>query len=174
MGQPQTQINAVTDNSELLLRTINAAPAGSADTSIMRFDTVVTAVGTTGMTATTTAANGTIVGLTRGGLYLVSFNCSQSAASTVLTGISLNTTNLTGNPVQGVAGVFNAILQTAPAATVLPVTTSYLVPVTGAEALAGAFLRLHSTDGAGNASGAGDITAATAQVQIRRVLGITF
>jgi hypothetical protein len=123
----------------------------------------------------TTIDNGTIIGIARPGIYRVNFALSQAAATTVNVAVSLNATNVAAEPVAGVAGILAAVLQTNVAAQVTGVYLTYDVPVTAASIRTTpggrALLRLHCTNGAGAAGGAG-ITAATAQVQIRRMIGL--
>ncbi len=177
MGQPQAQLNPHVDDTEVILRILNATPTGSVDTSILRFDASFPSG--TGIVVSTSPTTGTILTIHRAGLYLVTFQCSQAASNTIQVGISVNTTNLTGDPVGGAAGVLAAQAQTTPAATVLPVGLSHPVPISGAEANnttgignAQAQLRLHATNGGGAAITAGNIVANTAQVTIRRLTGL--
>lgn len=165
--------NVYTDRSEIVLRVLNAAPNGGVNDAILRFDNATVRPGTTHMDAVTTIAEGTIVRVWRPGIYRCTFQVSHVASTTVNYGISLNATNVTAEPVAGVAGVLAAQLETTPAATVIGGSLSYDVTVAPADInVPGgrAILRFHATNGAGAAGGAG-LTAATAQCQVRRLIG---
>lgn len=174
MGQPQAQLNPYVDDDVVTLSVLNPVANGSTDTSILVFDNGVVGPRTTHMDAVTTAEAGTIVRVWRDGIYLVSLDLSQEASSTTIVGISLNGTALNVDPVAGTAGVLAAWSQTLPAATVVGIGHAFPVPIRGADInVPGgrALIRVHCTNGAG-AAGGGAITAATARVTVRRLIGL--
>lgn len=174
-------VNIYSELCELVLRTLNAAPNGAVDTAVLRFDNAIAPVpgggGNVGLTAVTTANEGTIIEVRRQGLYAIQWGMSQIASTSFVSGLSVNATApVTGDPALGVNGVLNRQLQTTPAATVMGVSWGWLVSIRPATLRAGvggiARLRFHGTNNAGAAGGAA-ITLATAQIQIRRICGTT-
>lgn len=179
MVQPTSKAtNVYTDRSELVLRVLNATPNGGVADAVLRFDNAILTPGTTHMDAITSPNDGTIVRVWRPGIYRCTFQASHVAATRINLGISLNSTNTTAEPVAGVAGILAAQLQTTPAATVMGASLSYDVTVRPADisvvvpgfTIAYALIRFHGTNGAGAAGGAA-LAAATAQCQVRRIIG---
>lgn len=176
MGQPQGQLNPYIDNSEIILRASIAN--GTVNDAVMRFTNLLVSTGTTGMAAADSVTLGTQINVWRSGIYRVTCAFSQVALVTANVGISLNATNVTGEPVAGAGGVLTAVLATTPAATVIDRSVSYDVHVRPQDIVAQVgitnrwgVIRIHLTNGAG-ATGEATITAATAQVQISRVIGL--
>lgn len=184
MGQPQAQLNPMVDLTQVTLSVLNAAPNGSTDDSVLRFDNSVisTADGATGLRVTVSAAAGTVIQIYRPGLYLVQFAMSQPASVTTQVGISLNAAlaALNTDPVGGTNGVLVSQIQTTPAATVVGINLSCMVAVRKQDIRVGdptagaglAAIRLHATNGAG-ATVAAAITAASARAVITRMIGLS-
>ncbi len=113
MQTPQPQsINAalLASASDIVTgRVLNATPSGTTDTAVLRFDTVVVPANSR-ITATTTAANGTILTLLDPGTYQVDLTLALTGAVAIDAGIGLNmlASPIVADPVVDTDGVFKA------------------------------------------------------------------
>lgn len=166
---PSTMDTATFD-SRVNYDTLNAAVVGSAATAVLRF-TDPPALRGVGLVDATTAADGTIVIVTKPGLYLVEVAITKGDITTPApTAVTKNTdaAALTANVVPTIVGKEKFVRA---GTTATNIVLSTMVDVTGAEASngAGALIRVHCNDGAG---GAAVLTIAEAQLKVRRVNGL--
>lgn len=140
---------------------LGATQSGTTDDAVLRWDAAATTLGL-GLAQTTTAANGTIIAITRPGVYFCELGFNSDASATVISGMSLNgnAASLAAAPSFANTGVFEVLTSTAPAATVIPVKLTGTIYVTRPLAFAsgGALLRFLGTTAAG-ATPAGIVTA---------------
>lgn len=148
-----------------------ASQSGTTDDAVLRFAAVTVTVVGRGVASSTVAPNGTIVAISAPGLYLAELAYTIAAGTTVVGGISLNVAvgGLNTAPAFATAGMRDVLSGTAPAATVVPVKFSTLIPITMALAsvVGGALVRFHGTDAAG-ATPAG-ITTASAYYRVTKI-----
>jgi hypothetical protein len=159
------QLNPGTYLASLAFRAgLNATPQGSAATSIARFDGSPSLQGD-GVSQATTAADGTIVTITRPGIYLATYSGTNAGAASAAVGFSVNTdaaglTAAVAFSVQGMEDLQTAAGQDAAAnAAALRLVTPIAVTQADIDAgitggASGALLRCHVT-GAGLVTGAG-------------------
>lgn len=172
MNNLQAQLNPGTFLASLLFSAgLDAALYGAVDTTVMRFVGTGSPMGT-GLAQATTADNGTIVTVSRAGLYAVQLRGNNTANGTLITGITVNCDAfaLTNPPNFGTAGTRDVDVtegQDAAGNGASCALTS-LVSVSNADiragiaaGAAGAQLRVHGSGGG--------ISQGTASLQIRRV-----
>ncbi len=90
MNHQYPQNNPGTYIGSLRCETLDAARVGSTDVAILRFGTIGTPEGT-GIAVTDSAANGTVVSLTRPGLYFCKLRSAAAGAVATDLAVSLNT-----------------------------------------------------------------------------------
>lgn len=139
---------------------VAGAITGAVDDAVLNFNAVA-AVGAPGIAIASTGNNGTIVTVTRAGVYVASYAINVGTAVAVDSGISLNSSAamLVGNPLMTDASMLYVNNCLPAAATVHGLSGSIAIVVTRALAAAagGALIRFHGTNGAG-------MTIADAQV----------
>lgn len=179
MGQQLQSINeAVLGASDALVtNTLNATPTGSADTSILRFNT--DPGNTNAFTVATTAADGTIILIQEPGIYHASLDLVFDGAVLVAAGISFGAATavaITADPVVNVANVIASADVDGNANGDQPVHLSVVFQVTEAAAVLAraastaavtARVMFHATNSAGAAPGG--ITAAGVQYRIEKL-----
>jgi hypothetical protein len=170
-------INPYVDDSELLLRTITpGTPSGTVDTAVLRFNTAIRTPRTTGINPVTTAENGTIVEVWRPGIWLVCWQLSQTGDQSIVVGISVNATNLTGDPLVGAGGIVASSFQITPVGAVTPVALVHPVAVSSADIRTGvngrARLRMHGTTPGGAPIVNQAISSGFGQIVIRYLEGL--
>ncbi len=169
---PLSPLNPGTYLSSLLFSAgLNAAPYGSVDTTVMRFEGTGVPQGT-GLAQVTTAENGTIVTVQKPGLYAVQLRGGNGAATPLITGVTVNADAfaLTNAPNFGTPGTRDVDITEgtdAPgnagscALTSMVAVTAEDIAAGEAAGANGAQLRVHG-------SGGGIVTG-TASLQVRRV-----
>ena len=173
MNNQQSSLNPGTFTSALRFTAgLDAALYGSTDTAVLRFTGTPTIEGT-GLSQETSAANGTIITVSRPGLYSVQLRGGNSITGSALvvgTSVNVAAAGLTGTPAFGTSGMRDVTIVNGPDAggNAGAVQQSTMVAVTAqdiADGIAagadGALLRLH---GAG-----GTIVQGTASLEVRRV-----
>lgn len=178
MPHPNTPaINPYVDDTEILLRTITPlTPSGTIDTSILRFNTTLTTTRTTGVRILTSAAEGTILELWRPGIWLVAWQMTQAAGTSIVVGVSVNATNLTGAPFVGAGGVVASSFQITAAGNSNPVALCHPVPVRSTDINTGlngkARLRMHGSQPGGAPLADQDISSSFGQIVVRYLGGL--
>ena len=152
---------------------MNAAICGAVSVCILRFDNV--AVNGNGIADGSDANVGTVINITRAGIYECKLTYPAEAGGTINNiGISMNTNAaaLTADPGMATVGIgdFGSVL--SPAATNVPTKLSYIATVTKALAAATAVIRFHAGDGANAAPVGGDVIEAEARFSIHLVSNI--
>lgn len=140
--------------------TLNATPTGSTNTSVCRFNAAATVTDDSGyrnasIIETTTAADGTTIGVIQPGIYNFGATFAGTGAVALLWAISLNcaAAALTGDPALSQAGVLQIADTLGVAANTWVTPLSAVVPVgrTAAMAAGGALFRMHATNSGGAA-----------------------
>lgn len=147
--QPVASINRDAQKISSIINTggLNAAETGSTDDAVLRFAAAGTIIGP-GIAEATTAANGTIVTITRPGWYNIELRGVTKATTVVDVGISANVAaaGLNSDPAYTIAGMLVAqgSINSTLATTQLPIVLdAKLEVIKGASAL----VRFHATNG---------------------------
>lgn len=154
--------------------TTSICGTGAADVCVLRFDNIAQ-VGV-GCVPTTVAAVGTIVTITRAGLYMCKLTYPTTAGGTINNiGITLNTDAAGRNNDPGMAttGIGDYASVLSPAVTNTYTKLSYLATITRAMAVAGAIIRFHAGDGLNATPNVLDLTEAECRFEVTLVGDLT-
>jgi hypothetical protein len=157
---------------------LNAAVVGAVSTAVLRWNAAATVNSSLGgfpavswVTELNDANLGTVLTVTRRGVYHIALGLTIEASGTVAAGISLNSALLTSasNPINGTAGIVIGQDVDTPAATQTGINLAALVPISDTQAGVGAVFRLHANDGAAGTVAAADVIEATARYTLTYV-----
>ena len=167
MGNPNAQINTAQEESSSFLSVLIAAQTGTDDAVLLFTAVANTGPGIVGANP----ATGSIVTVTRRGVYSISASLPMEANETAATGISLNVAaaGLATDPVLATAGMLQAGVTITPAATTAYISHATCVVVTEVAARAGAIFRGHATNNGDNLPAAGTFTLANCGMRVTRL-----
>jgi hypothetical protein len=149
--------------------TTSICGTAAADDCILRFDTNATVGGGQGIADGTAAATGTLINITRAGIYFCQLVYAATAGGTINNiGISMNTdaAGRAGDPAMATVGILNFASVLSPAATNVSTELTAVAVVTKALAAATAVIRFHAGDGANATPAAGDLTEAECRFSV--------
>ena len=168
----QIQRRAVTERRSLDNTFLHANVVGTGSTGVLRWNAAAVvndglggwpAASWSNGSAVNDAALGTVIQISRRGLWHIALGLTVEASGTIAAGISLNSALLTSasNPINGTAGILLGQHVITPAATQTGINLAVLVPISDTQAGAGAVFRFHANDGAAGALAAADVIEAT-------------
>ena len=146
---------------------VAAGICGTGSDAILSFTNV--AVNGVGIADASSAVLGTVINITRAGLYHCSLTYIPTAGGTVNhLGITLNTdaAGLINDPGMATTGIgdFGSVL--SPAGLNQPIKLTFVATITKALAAATAHIRFHAGDGANAAPAVGDLTEAECRFEV--------
>lgn len=156
--------------SPAFLRLVNleAARTGSTATSVLLFATVPEDIGPA-MSATSTAADGTVISIIERGVYAFSIDAWATAADGTAFGVTKNTNaaGTTGVPTLGTVGIITAglVLPNASETPNIHLSGTFYVSQAEASVAGGALMRFVASDDGGGVPGELVIGSVVAQIQ---------